>query len=67
LTEREASSAIHIDFESLGTNIECPAVLGMLVADAAGHRFQQCVLDDALLRAVVATKRCAATPPRKKP
>jgi hypothetical protein len=57
LTEREASSAIHVDFESLGTNIDRPALLGMLVADAAGDRFQQFVLDAALRGAIVARKR----------
>jgi hypothetical protein len=64
LTGREASSAIHVDFESLGTNIDRPALLGMLVADAAGDRFQQFVLDDALRGAIVVRKRVCvnATP-----
>jgi hypothetical protein len=56
LTEPEASTAVYVDFESLGRQIDRPAILGTLLADDAGDRFQQFVLEAILGGAVVARK-----------
>jgi hypothetical protein len=49
LSRREAATALYIDFESLGNNIERPAIRGVLAIDTAGDRFEQYVLDDRLI------------------
>lgn len=56
LTPQEASTAVYVDFESLGHQIDRPAILGTLLADDTGDRFQQFVLDPVLRGAVVARK-----------
>ena len=64
LTTQEASTAIYVDFESLGNQLARPAILGSLVIDDNTARFQQFVLDEALTGAVVARKDvCVATTP----
>jgi hypothetical protein len=64
LSEHQATSAIYVDFESLGNGLNRPAILGVLVTEDGTDRFQQFVLDEALARAVVARKRVCvnATP-----
>ncbi len=64
LTTQEASTAIYVDFESLGNQLARPAVLGSLLIDDNTERFQQFVLDEALRWAIVARKDvCIATTP----
>jgi len=56
LTPQDAARAIYVDFESLGTAIDRPAILGSLVAGETDGVFQQFVLDEALATATVARK-----------
>ncbi len=56
LSEPKVSTAIYVDFESLGNAQDRPAILGVLVVDHRSEQFRQFVLDDALRRAAVARK-----------